>query len=413
MLTVTPVFEASKLRFSWSHPDHVKGQALSNIHGLSLETILTFVTLASAVKEDMILAQPATYDVSTPPDFMPPTYKMFYPPFKMLLLNKVEQVQVMYVAKVNVEWVPGSKITYHHNYRASDKDCIYYDYTDGLPDTIQVAVQFVRIVVVDGVTVSRLCCSVPYCFKSLRFGQWRVRESEVKERKASGLAFRGESSSEISDLMDRTGHRMDKCTGSLMVDSIVSDAESVRECRRCCTKSVTPGSKTYEDPDHKAIEVLHTLHDNPTHVIPKSTIPGGDMSDEGLQEFEVSAVLWFVLFYIVALQLLKLFHIKDDPFFNDIGLSIDIFHLNRKHSENNLFCQENCNLMVFLELMVDGDGKWYFNFKLSVCKQTNSWFGKFNSITQGMKPIKFDFYLDKVILCRNCLTLEKLKSLGC
>lgn len=53
------------------------GQALSNIHGLSLETILTFVTLVSAVKEDIILAQPATYDVSTPPDFMPPSVSLF------------------------------------------------------------------------------------------------------------------------------------------------------------------------------------------------------------------------------------------------------------------------------------------------------------------------------------------------
>lgn len=63
--------------------------------------------------------------------------------------------------------------------------------------------------------------------------------------------------------------------------------------------------------------------------------------------------------------------------------------------------------MAFPELSVDGDRKWYFNS--SVCEQTNSWFGKFNSITRGMKPIKFDFYLDEVILCRNRLTLEKLK----
>ncbi|KAG2152699.1 hypothetical protein DEU56DRAFT_727492 [Suillus clintonianus] len=188
------------------------GQALSNIHGLSLETILTFVTLASAVKEDMILAQPATYDVSTPPDFMPPsvslflgsacsltqdsvricwstlkhdiwkdrftlhhnthslfeqfgyphglTYKTFYPPFKMcteatcerrangLLLNKVEQVRVVYVS-LEHGTMPAydvamrcerCKITYHHNYKVShgDKDRIYYDYTEGLPDAIQV-----------------------------------------------------------------------------------------------------------------------------------------------------------------------------------------------------------------------------------------------------------------------------------
>ncbi|KAG1722842.1 uncharacterized protein EDB91DRAFT_1063730 [Suillus paluster] len=181
------------------------GQALSNIHGLSLETILTFVTLASAVKEDMILAQPATYDVSTPPDFMPPSvslflgsacsltqdsvricwstlkhdiwkdifmlqhnthslfkqfaYKTFYPPFKMcteatcerranwLLLNKVEQVLVVYYVSLEHGTMPAydvamqcerCQITYHHNYKVSDKDRIYYDYTERLPDAIQV-----------------------------------------------------------------------------------------------------------------------------------------------------------------------------------------------------------------------------------------------------------------------------------
>lgn len=82
-----------------------------------------------------------------------------------LLLNKVEQVRVVYVSlehgtmpaydvamhceracyirlirivDVNVEWLLGCKITYHHNYKLRDNERIYYDYIEGLPDAIQV-----------------------------------------------------------------------------------------------------------------------------------------------------------------------------------------------------------------------------------------------------------------------------------
>ncbi|KAG2130591.1 hypothetical protein BD769DRAFT_1355680, partial [Suillus cothurnatus] len=89
-------------------------------------------------------------------------------------------------------------------------------------------------------------------------------------------------------------------------------------------------------------------------------------------------------------------HVKDDPFFQDIRLSVDIFHFKCKHSKQDTFCQENCNPATFLELKTD-TGEWYFNS--SACEQTNSWFGNFNPITRGMKPVKFDFFLDEMILC--------------
>ncbi|KAG1905758.1 uncharacterized protein F5891DRAFT_943283 [Suillus fuscotomentosus] len=89
-------------------------------------------------------------------------------------------------------------------------------------------------------------------------------------------------------------------------------------------------------------------------------------------------------------------HVKDDPFFQDIGLSVDVFHFECKHSKSDMFCQENCNPATFPELKTD-DGEWYFNS--SACEQTNSWFSNFNPITRGMKPAKFDFFLDEMILC--------------
>lgn len=127
------------------------------------------------------------------------------------------------------------------------------------------AAQFVRVVVVDGVTVSRPCCSVPYCFESLR------------------------------SVNDRFCH--------------LHMAEHGNQCAIIsCTSSVTPGSKTCQNLDHKAVEALHALRgqshfqlrerlersraivDNPARAIPKSAVPvevDGDMSDEGLQEFKV------------------------------------------------------------------------------------------------------------------------------
>jgi hypothetical protein len=92
-----------------------------------------------------------------------------------------------------------------------------------------------------------------------------------------------------------------------------------------------------------------------------------------------------------------------------MGLSVNVFHFECKHSKTDTFCQENCNPAAFLELKTD-DGGWYFNSL--ACKQTNLWFSNFNPITQGMKPTKFDFFLDEMILCWNQETLKRLEKAG-
>ncbi|KAF8834036.1 hypothetical protein BDN67DRAFT_915756, partial [Paxillus ammoniavirescens] len=102
-------------------------------------------------------------------------------------------------------------------------------------------------------------------------------------------------------------------------------------------------------------------------------------------------------------------HVKDNPFFTDIGLSMDVFHFQCKHSETDTFYQENCNPAAFPELQ-DDNGGWYFNS--SACEQVNAWFGNFHSITRGMKPVKFDFFLDEMISCQNKETLKKLLQRG-
>jgi len=65
--------------------------------------------------------------------------------------------------------------------------------------------------------------------------------------------------------------------------------------------------------------------------------------------------------------------VKKDPFFNGIGLSVDVFHFKCKHSETNMFCQEHCNPAAFPELIREDGKGWHFNS--SVAEQTNGWFG--------------------------------------
>lgn len=59
-----------------------------------------------------------------------------------------------------------------------------------------------------------------------------------------------------------------------------------------------------------------------------------------------------------------------DPFFDNIGLSVDVFHFKCKHSQTDTFCQENCNPEAFPELHSDDGKGWRFNS--SVAEQTNN-----------------------------------------
>jgi hypothetical protein len=97
---------------------------------------------------------------------------------------------------------------------------------------------------------------------------------------------------------------------------------------------------------------------------------------------------------------------NEDPAFTEVALTVDVFHFTCKHSKKDVFCQENCNPKDFRELMTE-DGKWYFNS--SIAEQTNVWLGGFHSIVREMTPIKYNFFLDQMILLRNQMTITKLK----
>ena len=98
--------------------------------------------------------------------------------------------------------------------------------------------------------------------------------------------------------------------------------------------------------------------------------------------------------------------VKDDPFFKDIALTVDVFHFKCKHSEKDQFCQENCNPVAYPELLGEGLKQWYFNS--SVAEQTNSWFGGYQAICREMRVDRYNFFFDEMIRRRNIMTLARL-----
>ena len=103
-------------------------------------------------------------------------------------------------------------------------------------------------------------------------------------------------------------------------------------------------------------------------------------------------------------------HVQHDPAFKNVGLSVDVFHFKCKHSQNDLFCQRNCNPASFPELLGEGGMGWFFNS--SIAEQTNVWFGGYHSICREMRQERYEFFLDEMILQRNKMTKEKLVQQG-
>jgi hypothetical protein len=100
---------------------------------------------------------------------------------------------------------------------------------------------------------------------------------------------------------------------------------------------------------------------------------------------------------------------RSDPYFDDMGMCVDVFHFLNKHKVTHTFCQQNCNPAMYPELMSD-DGNWFFN--TSIAEQTNVWLGGYHSMCREMLPRKYDFFLDEMIHRRNALTVASLTAAG-
>ena len=99
-----------------------------------------------------------------------------------------------------------------------------------------------------------------------------------------------------------------------------------------------------------------------------------------------------------------------DNLYKKLGLPIDVFHWDCKHKKSNIECSVHCNPHSFPDLLVPDGKTWLFNS--SIAEQTNVWLGGYHAILREMGVVKFNFFLDGMILRKNWITKAKLEKDG-
>ncbi|KAF7304605.1 hypothetical protein HMN09_00863800 [Mycena chlorophos] len=94
----------------------------------------------------------------------------------------------------------------------------------------------------------------------------------------------------------------------------------------------------------------------------------------------------------------------------NVGFPVDVFHWECKHKKEGIECSYHCNPRLFPELLGENGKAWFFNS--SVAEQTNVWLGGFHSILREMGAVKYNFFLDEMIMRKNRITIAKLEAEG-
>jgi hypothetical protein len=100
---------------------------------------------------------------------------------------------------------------------------------------------------------------------------------------------------------------------------------------------------------------------------------------------------------------------RGDVWFDGVGMCVDAFHLRTKHKASDLFCHTRCDPKHYPEL-INPDGSWYFNSLIA--EQTNVWLGGYHAIVREMLPVKFNFFLDEMVMRRNRALVSKMERTG-
>ncbi|KAI4524967.1 hypothetical protein K525DRAFT_192646 [Schizophyllum commune Loenen D] len=102
---------------------------------------------------------------------------------------------------------------------------------------------------------------------------------------------------------------------------------------------------------------------------------------------------------------------KGDTYFvGDVGLVVDVFHLQHAHSRSDDYCGLYCNPANYPELInKEGDG-WRFNSE--VCEINFTWYGSYAAIVRDMTSYRYNFYLDEMVMLHNEKVVERLKAEG-
>ncbi|KAF6744848.1 hypothetical protein DFP72DRAFT_1176610, partial [Ephemerocybe angulata] len=276
-----------------------------------------------------------------------------------------------------------------------------------------------RVVVTDGVTVGRPCCNTHNCktalespknrfckdCKELYGDKCRIKgcqEKQVKERKTCAE----EKHQAVEDLYNERGKARFQLQ-QLLLRAWVTHPESSEPV----ISSDTPTGDRSKPPEPvPAIDELEEVE--VVTSVARETFYGA----EGVGSvIELLKRVYFIkgtmpehIFYDTNCILAKA--VADDPAFEGVKLTVDVFHFRSKHKETDEFCQKNCNPAAHEELLGEGSKAWFFNS--SIAEQTNVWFGGYHSICREMSQLRYDFFLDEMIRRRNAQTLERLRAKG-
>ncbi|KAL1738973.1 hypothetical protein HDZ31DRAFT_50144 [Schizophyllum fasciatum] len=117
------------------------------------------------------------------------------------------------------------------------------------------------------------------------------------------------------------------------------------------------------------------------------------------------------IFYDRNCRLRRFLANKGDTYFlGQVGLVVDVFHLQHAHSRSDDYCGLYCNPANYPELInAEGDG-WRFNSE--VCEINFTWYGSYAAIVRDMSSYRYNFYLDEMVMLHNEKVVEKLKQGG-
>ncbi|EIW73835.1 hypothetical protein CONPUDRAFT_147999 [Coniophora puteana RWD-64-598 SS2] len=93
-----------------------------------------------------------------------------------------------------------------------------------------------------------------------------------------------------------------------------------------------------------------------------------------------------------------------DPWWDDVAMVVDVWHLLNKHKATHDFCQRYCNPAAFPELHKENGKGWWFN--TSIAEQVNLWLGSYHlielrgqtDVTQSLQSIGDLLYLHQSLL---------------
>ncbi|RPD72710.1 hypothetical protein L226DRAFT_511398 [Lentinus tigrinus ALCF2SS1-7] len=301
---------------------------------------------------------------------------------------------------------------------------------------------FIDCIVIDGVSIGRPCCGVRHCRGELRTPQdhWCLEHMDQANfcvvegcRLPHRLRFRTcELHAAIEEHYDATGkgmfnlrtrlqrqrvsHPTDSITPAAPVDEEIESTADVPVPILCPEKEVT-GNYTARGRFGRR----HT-HNEQTFVRPcamitcRETFYGSETVPQVLDMLKKKHLIpgsrpRYAYFDNNCILFKHCDSLPGETIHLEMGLPVDVFHWKCKHKKTDEACSYHCNPLAFPELLGE-DGK-SSHFNSSAAEQTNVWFGGYHAIVREMSAVKYDFFLDEMILRKNEITRAKLEREGC